>query len=307
MVMMMFMIVAAAGAVRTVIMVVMLVLIFIMIVVVMLMFIFILIMIVVVMMMCGFLLEQRLELIIERILLCHGSDKLCAGELVPFGCDNRCRRIELAQTLDSIMQLRFGQTGSMAENQAACIGNLIVEELAEVLLIHLAFLRIDNSCKAVQLDTFHVEILHSADNIAELADAGDKAIFTPEGMKTMAENVRLFCDKRNYPIYFHCIGGADRTGALAYVLNGVLGVDSEDLKRDWESTFYPEVPDVVENTTGKPFINETYWRSSRHFDDGFARYSRPGDMLRDRVEAYLLACGVTKDEIVHLRALLLEP
>ena len=134
-----------------------------------------------------------------------------------------------------------------------------------------------------------------------------KEIFSEKGMKAMAENVRLFCDGRNYPIYFHCIGGADRTGSLAYVLNGVLGVDGEDLKRDWESTFYPEVPDVVENVTGKTFENETYWRSTQHFDKGFAKYARPGDALKDRIEAYLIDCGVTKGEIARLRALLLEP
>ena len=132
-----------------------------------------------------------------------------------------------------------------------------------------------------------------------------KEIFTPEGMKTMAENFRVFCDERNYPIFFHCIGGADRTGSLAYVLNGVLGVERADLERDWESTFYPDIPNVVTNDTGKPFINGTYWRSSQHFDDGFAKYAVPGDTLRDRIERYLLACGVTKEEIEKVREIML--
>lgn len=133
-----------------------------------------------------------------------------------------------------------------------------------------------------------------------------KEIFTPDGMKTMAENFRIFCDSRNYPVFFHCIGGADRTGSLAYVLNGVLGVSKHDLECDWESTMYPNIPNVVENTTGKPFPNGTYWRSSRHFDDGFAKYARPGDTLRDRVQAYLLDCGVTEDEIRRVREIMLD-
>ena len=133
-----------------------------------------------------------------------------------------------------------------------------------------------------------------------------KEIFTPDGMKTMAANFRVFCDEKNYPVFFHCIGGADRTGSLAYALNGVLGVGRVDLERDWESTFYPDIPNVVTNATGKPFINGTYWRSSQHFDDGFARYAAPGDTLRDRIERYLLACGVTKEEIAKVRAIMLE-
>ena len=130
------------------------------------------IVIVVVMMMCGFFLQKCFEFIIQRVFLRHGSNQLCAGKLVPFGCDNRCCRIELPQAFHGIVQLRFGQTGGMAENQAACVCNLIVEELAEVLLIHFAFFCIDYGREAVQLDILHMEILHGADDIAELADTG---------------------------------------------------------------------------------------------------------------------------------------
>ncbi len=46
-------------------------------------------------------------------------------------------------------------------------------------------------------------------------------IFASPGRETMAANFRVFCDRANYPVYFHCIAGADRTGTLAYVLNGL--------------------------------------------------------------------------------------
>ena len=131
-----------------------------------------------------------------------------------------------------------------------------------------------------------------------------KEIFVREGMEAMARNVRLFCDSGNLPVFFHCIGGADRTGSLAYVLNGVCGVSKEDLERDWELTFYPDIPEVLENETGKPFPEGTYWRSSRHFDEGFAKY--PGATLKERIEAYLVDCGVTREEIAKLRSVLVE-
>ena len=91
-----------------------------------------------------------------------------------------------------------------------------------------------------------VSPLGAAVNYIHHSSRAYKGIFTPEGMKMMAENIRLFCDRSRYPIYFHCISGADRTGSLAYVLNGFLGVAREDLERDWESSFYPDVPNVVE-------------------------------------------------------------
>ena len=69
-------------------------------------------------------------------------------------------------------------------------------------------------------------------------------IFSEDGKKAMAKNFRVFCDPANYPIYFHCIGGADRAGSLAYTLNGILGVERHLLNTDWESTFYPTLPEM---------------------------------------------------------------
>jgi len=124
-------------------------------------------------------------------------------------------------------------------------------------------------------------------------------IFHPSGMKTMAANFRVFCDRKNYPIYFHCIGGADRTGSLAYVLNGVLGVGKEDLERDWESTFY--------NGMSIPGVDDPkHARGTQHFDAGFAKYGKPGDPLARRIELYLLACGVTEAEIAAFRSIMLS-
>ena len=121
------------------------------------------------------------------------------------------------------------------------------------------------------------------------------------GMKTMAENFRVFCDEKNYPIYFHCIGGADRTGSLAYVLNGILGVDRHDLETDWESTFYPALPELRKDYTGP-----TFWCGENHFNDGFAKYGDANATWNERIELYLLDCGVTKEEIAKFRSIMLE-
>ena len=125
-----------------------------------------------------------------------------------------------------------------------------------------------------------------------------REIFTENGKRTMASNFRVFCNPANYPIYFHCIGGADRTGALAYVLNGILGVDRQELETDWESTFYPEIPDAVHDVD--------FWRRESHFNDGFSRYGAEGDTWNRRIELYLLDCGITMDEIECFRSIMLE-
>lgn len=121
-------------------------------------------------------------------------------------------------------------------------------------------------------------------------------IFNDKGAAAMAANFRVFCDRANYPIYIHCIAGADRTGTLAYVLNGLLGVAKEDLERDWESTFYPELPGVEDPDS---------WRSMAHLDKGFAAFGSPDDTLQRRIELYLLGIGITPDEIKAFKSIML--
>jgi len=124
-------------------------------------------------------------------------------------------------------------------------------------------------------------------------------IFGDYGRRTMAKIFKILCDPANYPVYFHCSGGADRTGALALVLNGVLGVSENDLCADWGNTFFPRLPD---NMSQK-------YRDKFNFPAtvaGFEKYGKPGDPLRKQIESYLLANGVTAAEIASFRKIMLE-
>ena len=63
---------------------------------------------------------------------------------------------------------------------------------------------------------------------------GNENIFTQEINKP---SIRLFfdtlADSSNYPIAFHCLRGTDRTGALAYLLGAMVGMNEEDLMLDY--------------------------------------------------------------------------
>ena len=115
--------------------------------------------------------EQILQSRIQSFRLIHCSQQLFATQLFPVCCYDWSSGIQCTQTLHTIFQLGFCQTSGMAQNQAACMFNLIVEEFAEVLLIHLALLCINNRCEAFQMNFCIVQILNSTDNIAQLTNA----------------------------------------------------------------------------------------------------------------------------------------
>lgn len=56
--------------------------------------------------------------------------------------------------------------------------------------------------------------------------------------ETMFEVIKTFAYYDNYPIYMHCWGGADRTGTVAFMIEGLCGVSEEDLAIDFELTSF---------------------------------------------------------------------
>jgi protein-tyrosine phosphatase len=61
-------------------------------------------------------------------------------------------------------------------------------------------------------------------------------IFEEKNRRAIIEIIDLFADETNYPIYFHCFGGADRTGMVAMLLRAIMGECDEDILTDYELT-----------------------------------------------------------------------
>jgi hypothetical protein len=59
---------------------------------------------------------------------------------------------------------------------------------------------------------------------------GNMGINTEEGKAVFAQEIRVFANPDNYPIYIHCSLGRDRTGTLAMVIEGLLGVKFNDFE-----------------------------------------------------------------------------
>ena len=112
-----------------------------------------------------------------------------------------------------------------------------------------------------------------------------------EWKEAFAGCFRIFLDKSNYPIVFHCVAGADRTGSLAYILESLLGMDDDCMQRDWMLTALSH-----KKMTFQP---ERYDRLLKVFD------AIPGETRRERVAAWVKSCGFTDADIVLFRSIML--
>lgn len=143
------------------------------------------------------------------------------------------------------------------------------------------------------------------------------------GIKAFFEKL---ADPSNYPIYYHCSAGADRTGTISYLLSGLLGVPYEDLARDYELTSFSNQgarwrDDANEEGTGFTGngIHLLYFdKGGDDFDYDihqfgkmheiiFARYSGEDRKLSTAIENFLKTeCNITDETIAAVRANLLE-
>lgn len=60
--------------------------------------------------------------------------------------------------------------------------------------------------------------------------------FSDPAKPSIKELFTLLADESNYPIYFHCAAGADRTGSVAFLIEAILGVYYKDMRDDYEIT-----------------------------------------------------------------------
>lgn len=121
-------------------------------------------------------------------------------------------------------------------------------------------------------------------------------------------------DENNYPVYFHCNAGADRTGTIACLIEAILGVADEDMIKDFELTSFSAYGKRYrgEIKDGK-FINGVMQDNDDNFvafgmfmDDTVRFYGDDGDSFSVAAEKFLKnACGVTDEEISSVRNILL--
>ncbi len=102
----------------------------------------------------------------------------------------------------------------------------------------------------------------------------------------------LLAKEENYPLFFHCSIGTDRTGFLAYLMLLILEADKEDVFRDYLFSNFGNIGD------GRSTANLL----------AFSLFlaTQGGKDLYEMAENYLLDIGVTSDELRSFRRIMLE-
>lgn len=113
-------------------------------------------------------------------------------------------------------------------------------------------------------------------------------VFLDSGKETIRRIFSDLADKDNYPIYLHCIYGRDRTGTVCALLEALLGVSKEDIRRDYQ-------------------LSALHNRNIDSAFDGFLTQldTYEGQTIQDKTENYLLSIGVTEEEIASIREIFL--
>ena len=117
------------------------------------------------------LMLQMLYILCQRILLFHSRKDSLAIQHIPGGSYDNRTLVILSDNVQRLLQLMLLCRLRMRENYAGCVLDLISEEFAEVLHIHLAFIRINNGGEAIKLRILTANGRSCLDNVGELSNA----------------------------------------------------------------------------------------------------------------------------------------
>ena len=154
-------------------------------------------------------------------------------------------------------------------------------------------------------------------NFAVNGDISYKLIAISSYYKGMQNNTsqikqcfEAFAQADQHPVYYHCYGGADRTGTVGFLLGAVLGMSYTDLVIDFELTSYSSNP----SRNYRGHLRNGPWNDWPGLVDYLTRTSNGGlgwgatKTIKDGAEEYLKnKCGVSQTTIDNIRNIMLEP
>lgn len=119
----------------------------------------------------------------------------------------------------------------------------------------------------------------------------DDEYHNPNKIKSFFE---LLANEANYPIYFHCSQGKDRTGCLAYLLEALMGEEVNDLYLDYLFSSFSAYKNEVKPTGISGYYGET-----------LDKYGEESWTLAQKVESYLVnVLQISAETIVKVKSII---
>ncbi|MBQ6731215.1 MAG: tyrosine-protein phosphatase [Bacilli bacterium] len=130
------------------------------------------------------------------------------------------------------------------------------------------------------------------------------------GMKNNKNEIKqvfeAFAQADQHPVYYHCYGGADRTGVVGFMLGALLGMSYTDLVIDFELTTYSSNPsrNYRSHLRAGPY---NYWPRMVTYLKNTLGWNSSKTMKQSMEEFLINQCSVSQTTINKIRSIMLEP
>ena len=121
-----------------------------------------------------------------------------------------------------------------------------------------------------------------------------------DGVKESMEFIAQ-CLRENKPVFIHCSAGRDRTGTIAILTLGLLGVSEGDISKDYELTYFSPADWSLWEGSYQHVRTASSFRRACEYIKSFN-----GSTFAASVERYLLSIGVAQKDINEIRSKMLE-
>ena len=101
----------------------------------------------------------------------------------------------------------------------------------------------------------------------------------------------FIADENNYPLYYHCKIGTDRTGVCTILLQGLLGVSYQQAYQDYLFSNFGKIGE-------QRAIGDGSSHDIRKYMDDFLSYS--GERFQNKVYNILLGLGLSEETLDHI-------